>query len=121
MQRELDILEHWAIISGMKLNQSKCCRLWLGGSNAWPRSQLGEERLESSPTGRDLRMLVGSRLQKRQLCSQAAKRVSHLLGHIKQSMARQSKEGIVLLCSALVQPQLGTVLGPTTAEGCQRP
>ncbi|KAK4807191.1 hypothetical protein QYF61_024311 [Mycteria americana] len=40
---DLDRLEHWAIISGMKFNKSKCWILHLGRSNAGHKYKLGEE------------------------------------------------------------------------------
>ena len=54
LQRDLDRLEHWAMINGMKFNKSKCWILHLGQSNAGHKYKLGKERLESSPAERDL-------------------------------------------------------------------
>ncbi|KAK4829014.1 hypothetical protein QYF61_001789 [Mycteria americana] len=54
LQRDLDRLEHWAMMNGMKFNKSKCWILRLGRSNAGHKYKLGEEWLESSPAERDL-------------------------------------------------------------------
>ncbi|KAK4824906.1 hypothetical protein QYF61_021421 [Mycteria americana] len=66
LQRDLDRLEHWAVINGMKFKKSKCQILHLGWSNAGHKYKLGEEWLESSPAERGLGVLVGSRLSRSQ-------------------------------------------------------
>lgn len=55
MQTDLNKLEGWAIISHMKLNNSKCWILYLRWSNPGYLFSLRDERLESSPDERDLR------------------------------------------------------------------
>ncbi|KAK4828449.1 hypothetical protein QYF61_026674 [Mycteria americana] len=62
LQGDLNRLEHWAIINGMKLNKNKCQILYLGWSNAGHKYKLGEEWLERSPAERNLGVLVDSRL-----------------------------------------------------------
>ncbi|KAK4826800.1 hypothetical protein QYF61_011608 [Mycteria americana] len=61
LQRDLNRLEHWAIINGMKFNKKKCRILHLGWSNGEHKYKLGEEWLERSPAERDLGVLVNSR------------------------------------------------------------
>jgi len=43
LQRDLDRLEHWAMINSMKVIKSKCRILHLGQSNTRPKYKLGEE------------------------------------------------------------------------------
>ena len=92
--------------NGMKCNKSKCWILHLGWSNAGHKYKLGDERLESSPAERDLGVLAGSRLHRSHPCALAARRANSTLGHVRHSTTSRSEEGIVSLCSALVQPQL---------------
>ena len=55
---------------------------------------------------RDLGVLFDGKLNMRQQCALAAKMANRTLGCIRHSMASRSKEGIVPLCSALLQPHL---------------
>lgn len=48
LQRDLDRLEHWAMINGMEFKKNKYQILHLGWSNARHECKLGEEWLESS-------------------------------------------------------------------------
>ncbi|KAK4830104.1 hypothetical protein QYF61_008531 [Mycteria americana] len=106
LQRYLDRLEHQAIINSMKFNKNKCWILHLGGSNAGHKYKLGEEWLESSLAERDLGVLVDSRFNMSQQCALAAKRANCILGCIKHSTTSWSKEVIIPLYLALVQPHL---------------
>ncbi|KAK4806985.1 LOW QUALITY PROTEIN: hypothetical protein QYF61_000314 [Mycteria americana] len=107
LQKDLDRLEHWSIMNGMKFNKSKRRILHLGWSNAGHKYKLGEEWLEISPAERDLGVLVDSRLNMRsQQCALAAKRANRILGCIKHSRTSQPKEVIIPLYSALVRPHL---------------
>jgi len=54
LQRDLNRLQHWAMINGVKFYRSICQTLHLGQSNARHKSKFREVWLESSPAGRDL-------------------------------------------------------------------
>jgi len=86
LQRELDRLEHWAVINGMKFNKTECWILHLGRSNAGHKYKWGEEWPEGSPAERDLGVLADSRLSRSQQQVLAAKRANPILGRIKHSM-----------------------------------
>ncbi|GAB0176695.1 hypothetical protein GRJ2_000134700 [Grus japonensis] len=106
LQRDLDRLEHWAMINGMKFNKSKCWILHLGQSNARHKYKLGEEWQESSPAERDLGVLADSRLSMSQQRALAAQRANRIRGGIKHSITSQSQEVTILPYSVLVWPHL---------------
>ncbi|KAK4829364.1 hypothetical protein QYF61_003291 [Mycteria americana] len=100
LQRDLDRLKRWAIIRGMKFNKNKCQILHLGW--IWVRRGVaGEQPCRKGPG-----VLVDSRLNTSQQCALAAKRANHILGCIKHSITSRSKEVIIPLYLALVQPHL---------------
>ena len=84
----------------------KCWVLHLGRGNPGYTYRLGDETLESSPAEKDLEVVVDSKLNMSQQCALAARRASRILKSIKNNIASQSREGIVPLYSALVQPHL---------------
>jgi len=91
----------------MKSNKSQCHILHLGWSNAGLKYKLGKEWPESSPAGRVLGVLVGNRLHRSQQRAWAAQRANLCtLVYIKPCPTSQAQKGIVLMCSALVQPHL---------------
>jgi len=90
----------------MKLNKSKCHILHLGQGNTGYTYKLGDERLQNSPTERDMGGWVNGKLNMRQQCALAARRANCVLGCIKYTIARWSREVTVPLCTALVWPHL---------------
>jgi len=106
LKRDLDRLEHLAMIKGMKFDKFKCRILHLGQSNPGYKYKMGEEWLESIPAERDLWELVDSGLNMSQQCALVSKRTNHILGCIKHSTSSWIKEVIIPLCSVLVRPHL---------------
>jgi len=106
LQRYMGRLEHWAVISCMKLNKSKCRILQLGWNNARYKGKLREQWLESSPAKGvwGCWLTGGSNSQQPSL---TAKRGNCILGGMKHSTTSWSKEVITPLDLALVWPHLG--------------
>ncbi|KAK4808975.1 hypothetical protein QYF61_015209 [Mycteria americana] len=64
------------------------------------------EWVESSSEGQDLGVLVDDKLNMTWQCALAAQKANRILGHIKRSITRRSKEVILPLYSALMGPHL---------------
>ncbi|PKU46115.1 synapsin-2- hypothetical protein [Limosa lapponica baueri] len=106
----------------MKLNKSKCWILHLGWGNPGYMYKLGNDRLESNPMERDLRLWEDDMLNMRQQCALTAKMANDVPGCTRHSIASQLRDVIIPLYTALVQSQLKycvQFLGTLIEEGDQ--
>jgi len=93
LERDLDRLDSWAIMNHMKF-KSQILHLGLVILYMY---KLGDKRLESSPTERDLGVWVAGKLSMSQQCALAARRANHVLGCIQHSITGWSREVVVPL------------------------
>ncbi|KAJ7409654.1 RNA-directed DNA polymerase from mobile element jockey-like protein [Willisornis vidua] len=105
LHRDLDKLKGCAITNCMKLNRRKCWIPNLGWDNPRCTHRLGNEMLGISALGKDLGVLVDGKLNISQQCP-GSQRANCVLGGIRHIIARQSRQRIFSLCSALGQPHL---------------
>ena len=89
-----------------RFNKSKCKILHLAHGNSHCQYKLGDERIESSPAKKDLRVRVDEKLNMRQQYALTAQKANHTLHCIQRSMISRKREVILPLCSVLVRPHL---------------
>uniref|UniRef100_A0A674JM42 Reverse transcriptase domain-containing protein n=1 Tax=Terrapene triunguis TaxID=2587831 RepID=A0A674JM42_9SAUR len=119
IQNDLDKLEKWSEVNGMKFNKDKCKVLHLGRNNQLHTYKMGNDCLGRSTAGKDLGVIVDHKLNMSQQYNAVAKKANIILGCISRSVVSKTREVILPLYSALIRPQLlCPVLGATFQEGC---
>ena len=90
----------------MRYNKGKYRVLHLGKNNSRYQHRLGSDLLESSVGGKDLEILMHSRMTMSQHCALVAKKANSILGCIRNDVVSRSREVLLSLYSALVRPHL---------------
>jgi len=95
----------------MKFSKAKC--------KGWGNPQynsLGDEGIESSHVEKDLRTVVDEKLDISWQHTFTAQKAKHILACIKSSASSRLREGILLLCSALVRLHLEPCIQPWSPQ-----
>ena len=87
----------WAQENIMRFNKSKCKVLCVGHGNSCYQYKLGDERMEHSPTKKDLEVLVDGKLDMSQQCGLAVQKDKHILDCIQRNMASRLRKVILPL------------------------
>lgn len=83
-----------------KVQQQEIQVLQLWSNNPMHHNKLGASQLESSLAGKDLEVLMDTKLTRSQQCVLVAKAADSILGCTRKSITSSSREAIILLYSA---------------------
>ncbi|KAJ7406302.1 rna-directed dna polymerase from mobile element jockey-like [Pitangus sulphuratus] len=88
----LNRLERWVCVKLIKFNKAKCKVLQVDQGNPKHKYRLGREQIKTGSEEKDFRVLFDKKLNKTQQCVFAAQKANHVLGCLKRSVTRRSRE-----------------------------
>ena len=116
IQRDLHKLEKWASVSLMKFHKAKGRVLHLGLGNPRYLYRLGHEGIDSSPTWKELGVLVGEKVDMSQQRVLAAQKANTITGCTKRRVASRPRDVILPLYCTLKRPHLESCVQPWSPQ-----
>ena len=105
-QSDLDRLVQWSEEWQMKFNHNKCNIMNMGRVYQKNFYELGGQKMEHIGKGKDLGIMVNSKLSASDQVTEARKKALRMLGVINRNVAYKSAEVITKLYCAFVRPHL---------------
>ena len=115
LQNDLDSLFNWSKLWQLNFSISKCKLMRFGYSHQYGTYTLGDTKIDSVESHRDLGILFDNRLKFHQHTTSVAAKANRILGLIKKSFESLDQDMLARLFKTLVRPIIeygNTIWGP---------